>query len=73
MLEYILQNIWSMCPLQQSISREQLIAAVGAKANDKVTGVDGLPAEIYKTYVDLLLPHLLATMQEALKSCSLPP
>uniref|UniRef100_A0A8C5PGP4 Reverse transcriptase domain-containing protein n=1 Tax=Leptobrachium leishanense TaxID=445787 RepID=A0A8C5PGP4_9ANUR len=48
--------------LDKPISKKELLQALKSTKNGKSPGPDGLPAEYYKEFQDLLLPPLLATL-----------
>uniref|UniRef100_A0A8C5MZK2 Reverse transcriptase domain-containing protein n=1 Tax=Leptobrachium leishanense TaxID=445787 RepID=A0A8C5MZK2_9ANUR len=48
--------------LDEPISKKELLQALKSTKNGKSPGPDGLPAEYYKEFQDLLLPPLLATL-----------
>lgn len=58
--------------LDQPLTLKELERSLRMSPNDKAPGSDGLPAEFYKPYRDVLLPHLLRVFQEAVKTGHLP-
>ncbi|XP_059578699.1 transposon TX1 uncharacterized 149 kDa protein isoform X1 [Alligator mississippiensis] len=58
--------------LERDLSLEELAAATAGLASGKAPGLDGLPAEFYKTFWPLLGPSLLRVFQESLADKVLP-
>ena len=55
------------------MTEPELRAALKHMARGKVAGIDGLPAEFYVTFSDLLLPRLVELYGSAWKNDGLPP
>jgi len=58
--------------LNKDITLEELKNTINSLKSMKTPGPDGLPAELYKKFSDILTPYLLKTYQQALTS-GLPP
>ena len=59
--------------MESPITLLELQQAVKGLSNQKSPGPDGLPAEIYKQYGEVLLPELLKTLNWAIEGGRLPP
>ena len=58
--------------LELSLSKEELGEAIDKLKNKKSPGKDGLPAEFYKTFKNILIQPLLEVWTEATKFQALP-
>ncbi|CAJ0960101.1 unnamed protein product [Ranitomeya imitator] len=58
--------------LEAPITEEELGRALQSMANGKAPGVDGFPAEIYKSLGEVLIPKLKAALEEATNGGRLP-
>ena len=65
------EDIISM--LDAPLSIHELHVAVNSMANNKSPGSDGLPAEFYKTFANLVLPDLLEVFLSAYQTGAMPP
>ena len=54
------------------ISADELLAAIDAAPGNKCPGLDGLPAEFYKAFAQLLVPLLLDVLQDSIATGLLP-
>lgn len=58
--------------LDQPYSTDDIKKVIGGLRADRAPGPDGLGAQFYKEYADILAPKLLAVYQESLESGCLP-
>lgn len=58
--------------LEQSITPEELIKALQSMQNNKSPGPDGLPAEFYKHFWDILSPTFNKLLTEIQTTCTIP-
>ena len=58
--------------LEQPLTKEELGEAIDKLKNKKSLGKDGLPAEFFKTFKDMLIQPLLDVWMEATKFQALP-
>ena len=58
--------------LEQALSKEELEEAIDKLKNKKSPGKDGLPAEFFKSFKDILIQPLLDVWAEATKFQALP-
>lgn len=58
--------------LEAPITSEEMWQAISDMPNRKASGPDGLPAEIYKQYGEMLVPELLKTLNWSAAVGSLP-
>jgi len=58
--------------LDKEVTLEELQAALQSLPSGKASGLDGIPAEFYKTFWDLLGPELLEVIIDGRRSGSLP-
>lgn len=58
--------------MDEPYTEEDIKRVIGGMRADKAPGPDGLTAQFYKTYMDLLATQLLAVYQDALETGILP-
>jgi len=59
--------------LEDAISIEEVVEAIGNMQSGKSPGPDGYPSEFFKTFSETLAPLLLSVFEESFVSGSLPP
>lgn len=59
--------------LDKNLRVEELSVAMKDLSSGKAPGPDGLPIELYKTFAEKLLPHLLEVFNESFEKGILPP
>ncbi len=58
--------------LNKDITVEELKETIKTLKGGKTPGPDGLPCELYKTFIDILTPYTLKMYSQALENGSLP-
>lgn len=58
--------------MTQEITKEEIDSAISRLKTNKVPGIDGYPAEWYKTFRDLITPILLKCFNYTLKGGETP-